>query len=651
MTTGTVQGTASTSVRERTLAVLDDMLRLGHEYDLPDAPDTLPTARDRLAVNRFNVLVTGEVKRGKSTFVNSLIGRNLLPTGVEVVTNQAFRVTRAAEEAYRVRFADGSARDITADELATYGSQVEVKKRRRKPDQEIRWIEIDAPVQFLPEGLSIIDTPGMGSLYKSHAEVTYRLVPYADAVIFCLSSDRPIDQDELDFVENLAGVTRNIFFLQTMIDRYQEQDGAHWKEVQARNEQILAERFGDRVADTHVWPLSATWLLMAAGRTDPNDPLLRVHKDLIARMRQFLFYVAGWYPTAQAVIAARQYLEVGRATLRERLVGEAKEAQERQAELKRRKQDFELNWGARGRKRDEMLATVNRRLMQGKNTFSTALTPQGAIFAPIIDKINHIETIEEANTLGEAMVDAVAAATLQGWQRLNDGIWHDIDGLLAPLAADAASVALAPSMAGPQLEAQFEPIKTSFLATLTYARSQFFGGYIMGSMGVTALTIVGIVPVGAAAIATSLVGFGAIALGWNPAKGLQLKAARQELLSHLEKLRQQVYHHFFAADLDTGKLWIDEYFEDVQRTLAERITQLVERAGRDVQREIDQMAEVERLSDQERRERAERLQSESKAWDALLPPLQQIQTALERFAPLSGTPAGAARTTSSSKAP
>ena len=66
--------------------------------ELADAPDqeTLAALRDRLASARLRVLVAGEVKRGKSTLVNALLGREVLPAGVIPLTAVAATVVRAA---------------------------------------------------------------------------------------------------------------------------------------------------------------------------------------------------------------------------------------------------------------------------------------------------------------------------------------------------------------------------------------------------------------------------------------------------------------------------------------------------------------------------------------------------------------------------
>ena len=70
---------------------------------------TLAALRDRLDTTRLRILVVGEAKRGKSTVVNALLGRTVLPAGVVPLTAVPATVVHAApvEEAIEVRFAGG----------------------------------------------------------------------------------------------------------------------------------------------------------------------------------------------------------------------------------------------------------------------------------------------------------------------------------------------------------------------------------------------------------------------------------------------------------------------------------------------------------------------------------------------------------------
>src|SRR5215216_7206231 len=275
------------------------------EFELADPPPALERYRRKLRENAYKVLVVGEAKRGKSTFVNALIGRDVLPTDVDVATSQVFNIRPSEREAYRVRYEDGSEREILPEDLPLYGAQT-VANAGYLPtsSQIVRWIETDVPARFLPKGLSILDTPGLGALYAGHAQITYRFVPEADAVIFVLESGQPVIEDDLKFIEQILTVTRNVFFVQTKIDQYNKED---WQNIQHRNQEILAKQFKGRLADTRVWPVSSTNLRKAASvdkKMEEAYLTVSQYEELMAALQEFLARVSGWGRTAEAVAMA-----------------------------------------------------------------------------------------------------------------------------------------------------------------------------------------------------------------------------------------------------------------------------------------------------------------------------------------------------------
>jgi GTPase SAR1 family protein len=274
------------AVRRQTLDVLQALRQKGQAFELPAAPAALEPLERKLAANEYEVLVVGEAKRGKSTFVNALIGRDLLPTDVDIATSQVFRVCPAQRQAYRLRFEDDSQQAITADDLPRYGSQVmaDVEGVPRL-DQIIRWIEVDVPSRFIPANVRILDTPGLGALYAAHAEITHRFVPRADAVVFVLDSQAPIGAPEVEFLEKLLKVTSSIFLIQTKIDLFRKDA---WQEIQKRNQEILKQRFQDRLADVRVWPISSTNLHKAAQTGDDDYLLVSRHRELAPALQTFL---------------------------------------------------------------------------------------------------------------------------------------------------------------------------------------------------------------------------------------------------------------------------------------------------------------------------------------------------------------------------
>src|SRR5580704_14585821 len=131
------------AIRQKTLAAVRTLTQKSSAFELPQPPAALERCRQKLEENTYQVLAVGEAKRGKSTFVNALIGRDILPTDVDIATSQVFRICQANQEAYRLRFEDDSQQTITAAELPRYGSQVAADlEGMPRLDQIIRWIEI-----------------------------------------------------------------------------------------------------------------------------------------------------------------------------------------------------------------------------------------------------------------------------------------------------------------------------------------------------------------------------------------------------------------------------------------------------------------------------------------------------------------------------
>lgn len=69
---------------------------------------------------------------------------------------------------------------------------------------------------MLQDGFIVVDTPGVGGLFKKHRDITYRHAPKADAIFFVTDSiESPIGADEVKFLKDLRKATGLIYFVQT----------------------------------------------------------------------------------------------------------------------------------------------------------------------------------------------------------------------------------------------------------------------------------------------------------------------------------------------------------------------------------------------------------------------------------------------------
>lgn len=167
----------------------------------------------------FRLVVMGEIKKGKSSFINALIGtENLVPVHSDVATSTIFKIHYGKELKYTVYFVkdqNGVTRNkltIEAAQLSEYGTEDGNPENIKNVD----FIRVESPAPILQNGLVIVDTPGVGGLFKKHREITFRHAPNADAVFFITDSVQcPIGADEVRFLKELRQITPLITFIQT----------------------------------------------------------------------------------------------------------------------------------------------------------------------------------------------------------------------------------------------------------------------------------------------------------------------------------------------------------------------------------------------------------------------------------------------------
>src|SRR5580698_7017046 len=98
---------------------LNELAALGTARDR----EQLAALLDRLDAARLRVLVVGEAKRGKSTLINALLGREVLPSGVTPLTAVPTTVTHGTGEAVQVAFAGGRTAHRPLSALAEFGTE------------------------------------------------------------------------------------------------------------------------------------------------------------------------------------------------------------------------------------------------------------------------------------------------------------------------------------------------------------------------------------------------------------------------------------------------------------------------------------------------------------------------------------------------
>lgn len=115
---------------------------------------------ERVKEDRFNIIIAGESKSGKSTFINAYLGVELLPMDVKQCTSAIVEIKYGEEFSVRATYADGRQEVITGDEKAR-----EFLKKNASLDDEYR----DIPVPTINS--EILVKSGLRAM-KKNASIT-----------------------------------------------------------------------------------------------------------------------------------------------------------------------------------------------------------------------------------------------------------------------------------------------------------------------------------------------------------------------------------------------------------------------------------------------------------------------------------------------
>lgn len=205
--------------KESLLMYLDDLKAIALKIMDGDFARSFDSIASDLREERFRLAVLGGFKRGKSTLINALLGRAVLPTGVVPLTSVITSLRFGEAEGAEIRFMNGKRLVTEIQNLPEFITERGNPENRKSVAEAV--VTVDSP--FLSEELVVVDTPGIGSTNIRNTKTTEEFLFNIDAGIFVIGVDPPISQNEIEFLEKVMKNTSKIFFALNKID-YMERE-------------------------------------------------------------------------------------------------------------------------------------------------------------------------------------------------------------------------------------------------------------------------------------------------------------------------------------------------------------------------------------------------------------------------------------------
>jgi GTPase SAR1 family protein len=209
-----VSKTGIATTRESLLGVLVTLENIAALLEAQAARCGISLLKEKVEQNRFYLTVVGQFKRGKTSFLNALLGAEVLPVAILPLTSIVTILRYGKRPSAEVVLQSGTRTAIELGDLFKYVTE----KGNPKNVRGVRYVEVAYPSEYLRGGVTLVDTPGIGSVYTHNTQVTYDFLPQVDAAIFVTSPEPPITSAEIEFLSDLAAHVRRVFIVLNKTD-------------------------------------------------------------------------------------------------------------------------------------------------------------------------------------------------------------------------------------------------------------------------------------------------------------------------------------------------------------------------------------------------------------------------------------------------
>ncbi len=181
------------------VALLRELGRVITAHGLVDFRGALAMLLERMENGAFEIGIFGRVSSGKSSLLNHLLGAEVLPAGVTPVTAVPTRVRHGPRPRAVIEFAEGKPIEVELSRLAEFSTE----QQNPGNAKHVARIQVELPAARLRDGVTFVDTPGLGSLATSGAEETMAYLPRCDLGLVLVDAASTLTHEDLAVVQAL----------------------------------------------------------------------------------------------------------------------------------------------------------------------------------------------------------------------------------------------------------------------------------------------------------------------------------------------------------------------------------------------------------------------------------------------------------------
>ena len=596
---------------------------------LPSPDASVIGAGEYIQQEQYDVVVCGQFKKGKSSFINALLGEEVLPVATEVATAQVFRVINSDTEDYNLVFNNGERMQIAKTDLAKYGSQVEADLMGKPAfkDKQIDYIEVKHPIPFLPKSIALVDTPGFGALYAAHEQITRNYLKKAAAVIFITDPENPITIVQKEFVESALKQTKQILFILTKMDNY---NADYIRTIVSENQRILAP-LAPLTATRQIqfYPMSSKVLNFATKMK--NDKLVEKSQfDVVKEaLLKLIYNTVGFDINVRVFNTFNHYYNRVKKALDELHTsasqpGKAKELAEQKRQMQ---QTFAAEWGNSSTKQQEMMAEIEEQIIGLRNYANDMLSTSHHIYDNMLKRIESLDNNKEADQLANSMSYELQQTYANYWKDLVEDCQCNIDNILSKFNARLGAVDA--EGASVQIES-YQPKKMGFAGHISNFRNGYMTGSLVTGLGVGAAIIAGTVFAAPVVLLAGSVAalFGGIFAGFSVGRENKLNQKKQELKAHLSNCLQQAYSDIIRRPTHGNLTELQNAERILREAGKEAVALLYAQHKENIDRQVQLLDEQLHADAETRQRKLQEIESAKQVWIPVYNSLKSVKEQL-----------------------
>ncbi len=231
--------------------------------------------KNRVNDTAYKIAVVGEFSSGKSTFINSIIGKDVLKHAKNETTAAVTYIHNVSmgdrkENTVRVNYRDGRSEVLNSlEEIQKYTTV----QAGRNVAEEIMSVDIYVRFLHMDENIVIVDTPGLNGTARGHRAITIDEIQKSHACIYLLQL-RGITHTDAEFLKVLLRYQKTYIFVQNFIDELKTAEGETLSDKLNEAREEVGKCFEGEEYRAYFTGISALWAL--AGR---DESIRRLYED------------------------------------------------------------------------------------------------------------------------------------------------------------------------------------------------------------------------------------------------------------------------------------------------------------------------------------------------------------------------------------